>query len=215
VLKFITPHYLAYITTSLGSWLEFYRAAFIPRPKFVLLLFWTRSRVAQSRVGFDYREGQQMYILTLAPRSVCDPPSPQLLCTGYGGRVMKLISHLYVVPRWMCGAVPSFFHVVSWHSRGKCYVLLNLFCELWLLKCVFLWCILFVQMLYDIHRHTHCDILYYEVYVHQLAAVACVWVAGRRIPLPQPACPLCVSRFGTYVAMENFLYQSLPREANS
>jgi hypothetical protein len=140
-------------------------------------------------VGFDYRQGQQMYILTLAPRPICDPPSAQLLCTEYGGRVMKLISHLYVVPRWrMCGAVPSFFHVVSWHSRGKRDVLLNLFCELWLLECVFLWCILFVQMLYDIHRHTLWYIMKCMCTTRQLAAVACVWVAGRRIPLPQPVC---------------------------
>lgn len=159
---------ICYVTTSSGSWLKFYLAAFSPRPKFVLLLFWTRSRgsafivVTGLRVGFDYRQGQQMYILTLAPRPVWDPTSPHLICTGYGGRVMKLTFHLYLVPSLrICGAVPPFFHVVSWHSRGQRCVLLNLFCGLWLLECVFLWCILFVQMLYDIHRHTRCDVFYY------------------------------------------------------
>jgi len=168
MLKFKKPHYLAYITKSSDSWLKFYRAVFSPRPKFVLLLFWTRSRgsavsvVTGLRVEFDYRQGQQMYVLTLAPRPVWDPTSLQLLCTGYGGRVMNLTSHLYLVPSWrMSGAVPPFFHVVSWHSRGQRYVWLNLFCGLRLLECVFLWCILFVRMLYNIHRHTRCDVLHY------------------------------------------------------
>jgi len=156
MLKFKKPHYLAYITKSSGSWLKFYRAAFSPRPKFVLLLFWTRSRgsavsvVTGLRVGFHYRQGPSR------PDRSGTQPVP-----SYSVRDMAAKSWTWPLTCIWCRVevcVELYLHFSMSFQR---YVLLNLFCGLRLLECAFLRCILFVRMLYDVHRHTRCDVLYY------------------------------------------------------
>jgi hypothetical protein len=117
------------------------------------------------------------------------------------GRSVKPTAHLHLVPSlWMSGAVRHFPHISDWVNRDNStfyltcsvhytnrygnpnlYVLVShLLCGLWMLKCVFLWCMLFVQVLYDIHRHA---VMYYiirnmcttrQVAAYIYIAVACV-----------------------------------------
>jgi hypothetical protein len=83
------------------------------------------TRLQTGRQGFSYRQWQWCYFFLFATASRLALSPPNLLSNGFRwllpqgqcGRGMKLITHLYLVPRLiMCGAIPplSQYVFVAW-----------------------------------------------------------------------------------------------------